>query len=600
MRVLPDAVVPSREELETYWRSIGQRALKYLARRPLTLVRHVNGLTFFHKGPLPPIPETVHQMEIKKSEGDTGVRVWVDDAAGLLGLLDMDVVEIHPWQATVDDIEHPDLFVFDLDPGGNIEWDFVTDTAVGMRDFLKGEGFKPWLKTSGGKGLHLMVPLDRSMDWARARSEAKNLMARFAKRDPRYTISSNIASREGKVFLDYLRNGRGNTAVGAFSPRGRLGFPISYPITWKDLARGVGPDSFKLRDFIRSAPGARRSREKTTAAPSLPPFVPPQLARLVEKPPTGGDWIHEMKLDGYRGEIAIAGNRSKFYTRRGLDWSDRFGAILRDAETLQCDSALLDGEVVALDERGVPNFSMIQDAIASRRTEQLVYFAFDLLHYNGKDFTTRPLIERKKALRELLKTHTKAKLLYSDHIEGKGAEFFRSSCSHGLEGIVSKRPNEAYRPGRRDQWLKTKCFKRQEFVVGGWLPREEDPRDLAALLVGYFERGKLLFAGKVGTGFNTKTRQQLIRSLTAIERDDDPFEETPKEYRQRARWNEPRTVVEVDFAEFTSDGLLRHATFRGIREDKQPEEIRLEYPRPVPAPGVIASSKARWRRTGRH
>ena len=197
------------------------------------------------------------------------------------------------------------------------------------------------------------------------------------------------------------------------------------------------------------------------------------------------------------------------------------------------------------------------------------------------------MLERKAALRELMMASSPSKLHYSDHFVGRGQDFFRASCAKGLEGIVSKPGNEAYCPGRRDRWCKIKCGMRQEFVVGGWLPREGDERDLGALLVGYFDRGKLLYAGSVGTGFSTKTRadvgqsrqhKALIESLTEIKRDTDPFAETPRVFRKRVRWAEPRTVVEVGFTEFTSDGLLRHPTFKGVREDKSAEEVGLEVP----------------------
>jgi bifunctional non-homologous end joining protein LigD len=257
---------------------------------------------------------------------------------------------------------------------------------------------------------------------------------------------------------------------------------------------------------------------------------------------------------------------------------------------------LIDGEAVALDENGVSNFSKMQDAVASSRTASLVFFAFDLLHLNGRDLRKIPVLDRKAKLLELFEGHAGERLQFSEHIIGAGASFFKTACDHGLEGIVSKLANAPYVSGRSDAWRKTKCVKRQEFVVGGWLPREEDPRDLAALLVGYFVGRKFLFAGKVGTGFDAKTRKQLIAGLSPIRRDSDPFEETPKQYRERVRWAEPRVVVEVVFTEFTDDGLIRHGTFRGIREDKKPEDVRLEIARNIPEPGVIASSTARWRR----
>jgi bifunctional non-homologous end joining protein LigD len=226
---------------------VGKRALLYLGRRPLKLVRHVRGTTFYHKGPLPPIPKSVRTLTIHKREGGEGTRVWVEDVAGLLGLLDLDVIEVHPWNATVDDIEHPDVLVFDLDPGAGIEWSFVIETALALRTFVRGEGLDSWPKLTGGKGIHVMVPIARNLTHDEARRYSRQLAQRLAALDPkRYTLSAGLAQRTGRLFIDYLRNGRGTTAVGAYSPRARTGFPVAAPVTWKQVDKGVRPDAFNL------------------------------------------------------------------------------------------------------------------------------------------------------------------------------------------------------------------------------------------------------------------------------------------------------------------------------------------------------------------
>jgi DNA ligase D-like protein (predicted ligase)/DNA ligase D-like protein (predicted polymerase) len=607
MRALPDAVAPSPDELRAYWTKVGKQALPYLARRPLTLVRHANGLTFFHKGPLPPVPKAVHQLPITKATGEAGVRVWVDDIAGLLGLVEMDAVELHPWGATVDDIEHPDFLVFDLDPGEGIAWEFVLETAMALRAFLQDEGFDPWLKTSGGKGLHIMVPVDRRMDWPKARAWSKEAAARFARRDRRYTISSTT-SRAGKIFIDYLRNGRGNTAVGAFSPRARPGFPVSYPIGWEELANGIRADSFTMDDLMTAAGPRRTPRAaakraaKIMAKParvakeaSAPAFIEPELATLVAAPPDGDEWLHEMKFDGYRGEIAVAGGNAHFYTRRGNDWTADYPALMAAAGRLKCRSALIDGEAVVLDENGVPDFNLMQRSAG----DTVTYFAFDLLHLDGRDLRRLPLVERKQRLKELLeRSGVTPTIRYSDHVVGKGGSFLEAACGHRLEGIVSKRADAPYRSGRYEDWLKSKCTKRQEFVVGGWLMRREDPKDLGALLVGYFESDLLLYAGKVGTGkgFGRAKRKEILAQLARLEADHQTFVEVPKYDQKFVHWTHPKMVVEVEFTDFTGDGLIRHPSLVGVRRDKAARDVVLEVPRNVPAPGIIERSKPRWRR----
>jgi bifunctional non-homologous end joining protein LigD len=247
LQLLPDAVAPSKEELVRYWRKVGKRALHYLGGRPLKLVRHTHRTTFYHKGKLPPIPESVHQLRIAKREGGEGVRVWVDDIDGLIGLVAMGAVELHPWAATVDDIERADRLVFDLDPGPGVAWDFVVETACSLKRILENEGHESWPKLTGGKGLHVMAPIEQRLAHDKARVYCRSLVERVAAAKPNaYTLSALPARRNNRIFLDYLRNGRGTTAVGAYSPRAREGFPVAAPVTWKDIERGIRPDAYTL------------------------------------------------------------------------------------------------------------------------------------------------------------------------------------------------------------------------------------------------------------------------------------------------------------------------------------------------------------------
>jgi bifunctional non-homologous end joining protein LigD len=247
LQLLPDAVSPSKDELIRYWRKVGSRALHFLGRRPLKLVRHTHGTTFYHKGKLPPIPDSVHQFRIKKREGGEGVRVWVDDIDGLIGLVAMDAVELHPWAATVDDIERADRLVFDLDPGPGVAWEFLVETAFDLKRILDDEDFESWPKLTGGKGLHIMAPLERRVSHDKARVYCRSIVERLAAAKPdAYTTSAVPDRRTNRIFLDYLRNGRGTTAVGAYSPRARQGFPVAAPVTWNDIERGVRPDAYTL------------------------------------------------------------------------------------------------------------------------------------------------------------------------------------------------------------------------------------------------------------------------------------------------------------------------------------------------------------------
>jgi bifunctional non-homologous end joining protein LigD len=252
LQLLSDAVPPSKDELAAYWKKVWKRALAHLGRRPLKLVRHVRGTTFYHMGKLPPVPDAVHKLTIEKREGGEGTRLWVDDLAGLLGLVEIGAVELHAWNAHIDDIEHPDMLVFDLDPGEGIAWGFVIETALRLRRMLKNEGLEPWPKLTGGKGLHLMAPLGPTIDHDQARAYAKRIAQRLAATAPdRYTLSSAPEKRAGRIFIVYLRNGRGTTAIGAWAPRARAGFPVAAPVSWRQVENGIRPDAFTMKNPLR-------------------------------------------------------------------------------------------------------------------------------------------------------------------------------------------------------------------------------------------------------------------------------------------------------------------------------------------------------------
>ncbi len=262
LQLLPDAVVPSKEQLAEYWQRIAKQALPYLGHRPLKLVRHVHGTTFYHKGPLPKdIPKAVHRLRIEKREGGEGTRLWVDSLDGLLGLVQIGAVELHPWNATVDDIERADRIVIDLDPGEDVAWDAGVEAALGMRDLMKAEGLATWPKLTGGKGIHVMCPLVERIPHDQAHKFARHLVTTFAKRHAERYVLSAQAMRRGRIFLDYLRNGRGTTAIGTYSPRAREGFPIAAPVSWLRIESGIRSDVFTMSN---PPPHASRSNQRGT------------------------------------------------------------------------------------------------------------------------------------------------------------------------------------------------------------------------------------------------------------------------------------------------------------------------------------------------
>lgn len=310
----------------------------------------------------------------------------------------------------------------------------------------------------------------------------------------------------------------------------------------------------------------------------------PQLATLVDAPPQGEGWFHELKLDGYRVLAHWDGETARLVTRNGLDWTARFPTVARALGQLD-RPALLDGEVVALTPEGIPSFQALQNALQTGakagKATPLVYYVFDLLYLEDHDWRSRPLRERKAALVNLLPDS--AVLRFGDHIEGRGEEFFRSACKMGLEGVISKRAESPYRSGRSRDWLKIKCGRRQEAVVGGFTEPAGTRSDLGALLLGVMENGRLRYAGKVGTGFDAATLKTLRGRLDPLERKTPPFDPPPRraEVGKGVHWVEPKLVAEVSFAEWTEDGRMRQASFQGLREDKTSREVRREVEWPT-------------------
>lgn len=326
-----------------------------------------------------------------------------------------------------------------------------------------------------------------------------------------------------------------------------------------------------------------------TSAPKVPPFQPVQLAKLVDKVPAGENWIHEIKYDGYRTLLAIGGEEAKAYTRSGLDWSGRFAPLLGEAAALDFGSALIDGEAVVVDDHGRSSFQKLQSALKGDPSA-IVYYAFDLLSLDGEDLTGLPLIERKARLRGLIPQGGKL-IHYSDHIRGNGERLLNTFCARGLEGVISKKADEPYVGSRAGGWLKIKCIKRQEFVVVGWTPSDK-AREFRSLLLAVNENGKLRYTGKVGTGFNGAEMARLLKLMAPLEVEAATVE-APRAAVRGAHWLKPRLVAEIAYAEVTDDGVLRHPSYLGLREDKRAEAVVMETEAPVEEVSAPASSTVR-------
>jgi bifunctional non-homologous end joining protein LigD len=352
-----------------------------------------------------------------------------------------------------------------------------------------------------------------------------------------------------------------------------------------EIARGGDPvwhsDASKAKTDPKAAnapgkppPKAKPSPKRKASAGKLPAFRDVQLATLVDHVPSGSGWLHEVKYDGYRALLAVSGGKARAYTRHGHDWSDRFAPVVGGIEALDLGSALIDGEVVALDRQGRPSFSALQAAL--KQGGDLQYFAFDLLEQDGEDLTKLGNGERKARLAALLEG-AEPPIHYAEHVVSGGETLFGTLCRDGYEGMVAKRADAPYRGTRSRNWLKVKCTRRQEFVILGYVESDKKGRDLRSLALGLNDGGTLRYAGRVGTGFDAGTREALLARLRPMARKTPPAE-VPKAAARGVRWVTPKLVAEVAFAEFTAENVVRHASFLGLREDKAAEEVIAEKP----------------------
>ncbi|WP_213804490.1 DNA ligase D [Granulicella sp. dw_53] len=317
----------------------------------------------------------------------------------------------------------------------------------------------------------------------------------------------------------------------------------------------------------------------------LPKFIAPQLATQATTPPATSGWLHELKLDGYRIQAHLNKGKVELLTRTGLDWTHRMKTIAAQVAALPAESAILDGEVVVLSEDGTTSFADLQAAFQEGVKKPLTYFLFDILHLNGHNLRNLPLIDRKAILAGLLANPGEYVQL-SEHLETSGEVMFRKACELHAEGIISKRADARYTSGRTSDWLKLKCIHEQEFVIGGFtLPAKGHAglHAIGSLLLGYYDAaGKLIYAGRTGTGFTSKTHSIIRTQLEKIRQPANPFHNPPAEARRGAIWVTPKLVAQVNFATWTADNLVRQASFKGLREDKPAAEVRREEPNPQP------------------
>jgi len=314
----------------------------------------------------------------------------------------------------------------------------------------------------------------------------------------------------------------------------------------------------------------------------MPSFIAPQLARLMKAPPSGSNWVHEVKFDGYRMQMRVEGHKARLRTRKALDWTERFPEIAKDGGALA--DCIIDGEISALNSEGASDFGLLQTALSDQKTGALIYYVFDCLFADGKSLEREPLSVRKETLEKVLKPLARSKRIrFVPHFESSGNAMLAAACKMDLEGVISKRLDAPYVSGRADSWTKSKCRGGQEVVIGAW---RGAPGKFRSLMVGTFQDGKLVYMGRVGTGYSGKVAADLLQKLKPLKRATSPFSSAPPRLPD-VNWVEPKLVAEIEFENVTSDGLFRQAAFKGLRLDKPASAVVPEVPADAPEEKVM-------------
>lgn len=365
-----------------------------------------------------------------------------------------------------------------------------------------------------------------------------------------------------------------------------------------DAVIGQAPPAATKAAGKKSAAGKRTAgKARPRATVPLPESLSPQLATLVDGVPPDGEWLYEMKFDGYRLLARVEKGEVKLFTRNGHDWTAKLRALAKEVAQLGADGSWLDGEIVVMDEQGVPSFQRLQNVFEQRRTQDILYYLFDAPFLDGQDLREQPLRERRRLLRERIEAAgTLPHIRFSEDFAVEPSHLLHTACQMRMEGVIGKRADAPYATGRGKSWIKLKCKQRQEFVIGGWTDPQGSRTGLGALLLGVHDAaGALHYAGNVGTGFNQQSLADLSRQLEGIAADKPPFAELPRGI--KGHWVKPQLIAEVSFAEWTKDGRVRQAVFHGLRSDKPPKAIGVEKavapPKAAARPKPAAATRAR-------
>jgi bifunctional non-homologous end joining protein LigD len=578
--------------------------LPHLKDRPLTLKRYPDGIDaphFYEKDAPRYTPDWVRIFEVQRRNMDVFIRyIVVDDLPTLVWCSNTANLELHPFLHKAPHIDRPTSVAFDLDPGEGADLLTCATVAFRLKEVFDTAGLASFAKVSGSKGMQIYVPLNTAVTYESTQPFARGLAQRLEREMPELVVSEMAkVKRTGKVFIDWSQNSDFKTTVSVYSLRAKRAEPyVSMPVTWEELKRALDRRDAGPLNFSPDAAFARLEKKGDLWADVLtlkqklpksietaPPktdsgkakFIEPMRAALVPKLPEGPAWRYEIKFDGYRAIAVKSNGEVQLFSRNNLKLNARFPKVAKALEALP-DGTVLDGEIVAIDERGRPVFNALQNY--QRTRQPIFYYVFDVLELNGESLLHQPLRDRRARL-ESMKFADPVRL--SQTLEASADDLVRAAREQGLEGIVAKKVSSIYEPGARSgAWVKLKLNQGQELVIGGYIPGE---RDFESLLVGYYEKGKLIFNAKVKNGFVPATRRAVFERLQPLETASCPFANLPEpknarrgkaltaELMQECRWVKPELVAQVEFTDWTEANHLRHSRFAGLRDDKDPRDV---------------------------
>jgi bifunctional non-homologous end joining protein LigD len=629
-KVLYPASGFTKGQVIDYYIRIAPWLLPHFAKRPVTMKRFPDGVVgkaFYEKDAPKFTPPWIHTTEVPRQAGGKPIRyLCIDDLATLAWSANMASLELHPFLHRASHLDQPDAMVFDLDPGEGTTLTTCAEVGFSLRALLEANGLKSFAKVSGGKGLQIYAPLNTKVTYAQTRSFAQTAAVALERQAPKLVVSEMAKNlRRGKIFIDWSQNSDFKTTIGVYSLRAKGDQPfVSMPVTWDELAdlrRKSDPtilcflpdaalkraaakgDLFEpLLSLTQSLPkhlqepATKRVSKKTIAAPpprnksiddkdlaSLPKaraeFMPPMLLLPTEHLPEGVPWLYELKLDGYRAIGAKSNGKVQLWSRNEIDFGSRYPRIANSLASLP-DDTVVDGEIVALDEAGKPSFNALQN-YGSAATP-LVYYVFDVLVLKGRDLRGQTLEQRRAKLDKVLSPLDEP-IRASPVLPGSLNDLIRAVKEQGLEGLVAKERGSRYEPGERSgAWQKMRVNQGQELVIAGYTP---STKNFDALVIGYYDGDKLIYAARTRNGFTPASREELFKKLKPLEIADCPFANLPERKSGRwgagltaakmkeCRWLKPVLVGQFEFVQWTGENHLRHTSFIALRDDKKATHV---------------------------